>query len=77
MLRVILIAMTLTMSIVIVDAQEVKVNFDDLEEALLSPDDVEILILKREKYNEWPNELAMFRNLRVLDLSHNKIESLP
>lgn len=57
--------------------QDTQSRFTDLEKALLYPEQVVELSLKREKLKEWPSELGQFPNLKVLDLSNNKIESLP
>lgn len=51
--------------------------FKSMDEALLNPDAVQHLKLKRCKLEEWPLDLTQFKNLLILDLSHNKIADLP
>ena len=55
---------------------KVRVHYS-LEEALKNPDSVYILVLKREKLTEFPEEIFQFRNLQKLDLSRNKIQVIP
>ncbi|NQV52684.1 MAG: leucine-rich repeat domain-containing protein [Flavobacteriales bacterium] len=58
-------------------AVEEAVIYKRLERALLVPEQVEVLKLRRDGLREWPSELASFPNLRVLDLGHNKLTELP
>lgn len=58
-------------------AVEDPVVYTRLERALLVPEQVEVLKLRRDGLREWPAELASFPNLRVLDLGHNKLTELP
>lgn len=52
-------------------------TYYSLAEAKKSPEKVEVLILSKKKYKEFPEEILQFKNLRVLDLSKNKIQYLP
>lgn len=52
--------------------------FTSLDQALLSPDKVKILILKKERLTTFPDSaLRTMTNLIKLDLSHNRIDQLP
>ena len=55
---------------------QVPVHFS-LEEALKNPDSVYILVLRRMKFTEFPEEIFKFKNLNELDLSKNKIRLIP
>jgi Leucine-rich repeat (LRR) protein len=52
-------------------------TYYSLAEAKKAPEKVEVLILSKKKYKEFPLEILQFTNLRVLDLSRNKIQYLP
>lgn len=52
--------------------------YHNLKEALKHKEDVEGLVLKKEKLKEIPmHKLVLFPNLQYLDLSKNKIDSIP
>jgi len=51
--------------------------FDDLEKALLNPDAVLHLNLKKKNLNEFPTAVYSFKNLEILDLSGNEIVVIP
>lgn len=52
--------------------------FTNLDQALLSPEKVKILILKKEKLTTFPDSaLRAMSNLKELDLSRNRIKELP
>jgi Leucine-rich repeat (LRR) protein len=53
------------------------VVFTDLATAAKNPELVYHLDLKKQRLAEVPIELKAFTNLRILDLSKNKIQSLP
>tara|TARA_B110000977_G_scaffold78211_1_gene105269 strand:+ start:1145 stop:1642 length:498 start_codon:yes stop_codon:yes gene_type:complete len=57
-------------------AQE-GVIYKDLKTALKNPELVFHLQLKRKSLTEFPKELDLFTNLKVLDLSKNKINFIP
>lgn len=52
-------------------------KYKDLEEALLTTDSVEYLSLKWDRLKTIPSAIDSFPNLRILDLSHNRIDSIP
>ena len=52
-------------------------EYTSLEEALVEPEEVIVLTLKRDKLSEIPSEIYQFTNLQVLDLSKNKITEIP
>lgn len=52
--------------------------FDGIEEAMsVHPDSVYRLDLSKQKLTQVPKEIQNFKNLRELNLSKNKLESLP
>jgi len=51
--------------------------YRSLEEALINPDSVFKLTLKRKKLVEVPFDIFKFKNLQELDLSKNKLTVLP
>ena len=51
--------------------------FTSLSQALMQPDSVFRLKLRRKGYKEIPPEIFNFKNLRELDLIGNKIERIP
>src|SRR5947207_1790037 len=51
--------------------------FNDLNEALQNPDRVYRLSLHGKKLKVFPNEIFKFKNLQELDLSKNRIDSVP
>ena len=51
--------------------------FTDLQEALRQPDSVFRLDLSRDRLKEFPLEILQLKQLRELNLSHNKIVQLP
>ena len=53
------------------------VKFTSIQKALENPEEVEYLRLRREGLKEWPSDLDVFPNLKVLDLAHNKIAHIP
>ena len=57
-------------------AQE-GVWYKNLEEALVNPEQVYQLQLKRKRLKAFPVELRSFPNLQKLDLSKNKIKAFP
>ncbi|MEZ4722013.1 MAG: leucine-rich repeat domain-containing protein [Flavobacteriales bacterium] len=78
MKTVILITLSVLLAICAIAQDEVVTKFKSLEEALEHPNDVIELTLKRERIREWPDaELRQFPNLKKLDLTSNKIDSLP
>ena len=54
-----------------------KTEFDDLEEAKLTPDVVFRLNLTSKGLADFPEEILKFPNLAYLDLSNNQINKLP
>ncbi len=57
--------------------KEGKNEFDDLEEAKLTPDVVFRLNLVSKGLTDFPDEILKFPNLSYLDLSNNQINKLP
>ncbi len=51
--------------------------YASLEEALLHPDKVQRISLKKQKLKEFPPQLFRLTNLKDLDLSSNKIREIP
>ncbi|MFT6746993.1 MAG: Leucine-rich repeat (LRR) protein [Glaciecola sp.] len=51
--------------------------YTDLVIASQSPDSVIQLVLKKKKYNSFPDEIWAFKNIEFLDLSKNKLDSIP
>lgn len=51
--------------------------FDNLDSALLAPDEPKYLYLRGRGWRELPKELLLFRNLQDADLSFNIIDTLP
>lgn len=51
--------------------------YKNLEDALVNPNQVFHLKLKRKKLKEFPLEVLKFKNLITLDLTKNKISSIP
>ncbi len=51
-------------------------SFKNLEKALQNPTEVRELILRRDKLQTVPVEIAQFQNLEILDLSKNDLDSL-
>ena len=51
--------------------------FTNLAQALMQPDSVFRLKLRRKGYKQIPAEVFNFKNLRELDLIGNKIERIP
>jgi Leucine-rich repeat (LRR) protein len=51
--------------------------FDNLQEALKTPNAVYRLSLKGQKLKAFPMEIVQLKNLQELDLSKNRIDSLP
>ena len=51
--------------------------YKDMDHALVNPDSVFQLQLKRKGFNAFPSELIQFPNLQKLDLSKNKIAAFP
>jgi len=51
--------------------------YTSLEKALLEPDSVVVLKLRRNKLDSIPPEVFRFKNLRELDLGNNRITRIP
>lgn len=51
--------------------------YTSIEEGLLSPDSVRYLSLKHKKLKKLPNEIFLFKNLEILDVSKNKLDEIP
>lgn len=51
--------------------------FTDLEKAMLQPDSVFRLKLRRRGYTEIPQDVFLFKNLKELDLGNNRIILIP
>ncbi len=51
--------------------------YDNLEEALKNPNSIYRLSLKGKKLKKFPMEIIQFKYLQELDISHNKLDSLP
>ncbi len=51
--------------------------YTSIEEALLNPDSVRYLSLKHKKLKVVPQEVFLFKNLEILDVSKNKLVELP
>jgi len=54
-----------------------KSEFDDLAEAILTPEVVFGLDLSGQGFKTFPSEILKFENLNTLDLSNNQISTLP
>lgn len=52
-------------------------TYRSLTEALKSPLDVTVLLLKNNNLSAIPKQIALLKNLTILDLSANKLSSLP
>lgn len=52
-------------------------GFTSLDSALKNPEKVVKLVLRKQKYDQFPSELWKFPNLQYLDLSKNKITEVP
>ncbi len=52
-------------------------EYNNINEALINPEKVIVLNLKRSKLSKFPSEIFLFKNLQFLDLSKNKIPKLP
>lgn len=52
-------------------------GFTSLDSALKNPEKVVKLILRKQKYDQFPADLWKFPNLQYLDLSKNKITEVP
>ena len=50
--------------------------FTSIKKAMLEPDSVVRLKLKRKGYKEIPSEIFYFKNLKELDLGGNKIKNI-
>ncbi|WP_442587269.1 hypothetical protein ACSBL2_14600 [Pedobacter sp. AW31-3R] len=57
--------------------KEGKTDFDDLQEALLTPHEVIRLNLVAKGLTRAPEDLLKFNNLISLDLSNNQLDTLP
>ncbi|MBS1634878.1 MAG: leucine-rich repeat domain-containing protein [Bacteroidetes bacterium] len=51
--------------------------YTDLQTALKEPDKVVKLVLRKQKFKEFPLEILKFKNLQYLDISKNVIKELP
>lgn len=51
--------------------------YTSLQDALNSPDDVERLKLRRNRFKQFPKEIFQFKNLVELDLTGNRITEIP
>jgi Leucine-rich repeat (LRR) protein len=56
---------------------DTMVGYTDLATALLNPEKVIKLTLRKQKYTSFPPELWKFPNLQYLDLGKNKITEVP
>lgn len=52
-------------------------GFTSLDSALKNPEKVVKLVLRKQKFEQFPSELWKFPNLQYLDLSKNKITEVP
>lgn len=52
-------------------------GYTDLIEAMKAPEKVTKLVLRKQKYKEFPKEIWSFPNLQYLDLSKNQITDFP
>jgi Leucine-rich repeat (LRR) protein len=52
-------------------------GFTSLDSALKNPEKVVKLVLRKQKFDQFPAELWKFPNLQYLDLSKNKIKEVP
>jgi Leucine-rich repeat (LRR) protein len=52
-------------------------GYTDLATALKEPEKVVKLVLRKQKYKEFPKEIWSFPNLQYLDLSKNQISEFP
>jgi Leucine-rich repeat (LRR) protein len=83
MKKIIIFVLSLVFSIVVnaqvLDSIELSQAYEytSLEEALVEPEKVIVLTLKRDKLSEIPSEIYQFTNLQVLNLSKNKITEIP
>lgn len=57
--------------------KEGKTDFDNLQEALLTPEAVFSLSLAGNELSTFPNDIYQFINLTHLDLSNNQLSTLP
>jgi Leucine-rich repeat (LRR) protein len=51
--------------------------FDNLDEALKSPDKVKVLILRNQEIDSLPETIGAMVNLQVLNVAHNHLKALP
>ena len=51
--------------------------FRSIEEALIKPDSVYVLQIRRKRLTQFPEEIFTLKNLNKLDLSRNKIQLIP
>ncbi len=51
--------------------------FNSLEQAMLTPDSVISLNLKKQKIKEFPMEILKMKNIQRLDISRNYIKEIP
>ena len=52
-------------------------TFTNLQQALLQPDSVEKIVLRRQKLHAFPEELKKFKYLKTIDLGRNYISTIP
>lgn len=52
-------------------------KFKSLEAALLNPEEVIHLELRKDKLTKVPESIKQFKNLEILDLGKNKLDSIP
>ncbi len=52
-------------------------GYDNLQEALINPDAVVKLVLRKQHLKTFPKEIYAFKNLQYLDLSKNAIHEIP
>jgi hypothetical protein len=51
--------------------------YRDLEEALENKETVEVLVLTRLNLDTFPSQILDFKNLRILNLSFNRLKKIP
>ncbi|MCX6311784.1 MAG: leucine-rich repeat domain-containing protein [Bacteroidetes bacterium] len=56
---------------------DTMIGYTDLAAAMREPEKVVKLVLRKEKYKEFPKEIWSFPNLQYLDLSKNQITEFP
>ena len=51
--------------------------FDNLDEALMHPEQVKVLIIRNQVIDSLPQQIGEFVNMKVLNLANNHLKTLP